>query len=113
MITMFKITYRQGREMSRFIPWYFSLLALWLPACRTEVTDLDGALRAELSAAEVGPVLAPRTDPDLARLGEKLFFDKLLSGDKDISCSGCHHPTLAAGDGIPFSIGTGGDGLGP
>lgn len=45
-------------------------------------------------------------------LGRMLFFDKLLSGNKDISCATCHHPSLASADALPLSIGVGGKGLG-
>jgi cytochrome c peroxidase len=57
--------------------------------------------------------LGPMPDPALVKLGEALFFDKELSGNRDISCATCHHPTLAGGDGLPLSFGTGGHGLGP
>lgn len=46
-------------------------------------------------------------------LGRLLFFDPVLSGDRDISCSTCHHPSFAWGDGRRLSVGTGGTGLGP
>lgn len=51
-------------------------------------------------------------DTELARLGEDLFFDPILSGDKNDSCATCHHPALAMGDGRVLPIGTGGQGLG-
>ena len=38
-------------------------------------------------------------DTERARLGQLLFFDPILSGDKNISCATCHHPSLAMGDG--------------
>ncbi len=52
------------------------------------------------------------TNKDKVELGRKLFFDKLLSGNKDISCATCHHPTLNTGDALSLSIGVGGNGLG-
>jgi cytochrome c peroxidase len=55
----------------------------------------------------------PMPDPALVKLGEALFFDKELSGNRDISCATCHHPQFAGGDGLPLSFGTGGHGLGP
>ena len=51
--------------------------------------------------------------PALVRLGQALAFDKLLSGNKDISCMTCHLPTFATGDGRSLSVGQGGTGLGP
>ena len=50
---------------------------------------------------------------ELAALGQMLLFDKLLSGNRDISCMSCHHPALATGDARSLSIGQGGRGLGP
>lgn len=46
------------------------------------------------------------------KLGKLLFFDKILSGNKNISCSSCHHPTLASGDALALPFGEGGKGLG-
>ena len=48
----------------------------------------------------------------LVALGQSLFFDKLLSGNKNISCATCHHPITATVDGLSTNIGTGGRGLG-
>lgn len=45
-------------------------------------------------------------------LGKLLFFDKILSGNKNISCATCHHPLTATGDGLSLSVGEGGSGLG-
>jgi cytochrome c peroxidase len=45
-------------------------------------------------------------------LGKKLFFDKNLSGNKDVSCATCHDPTLGTGDALPLSIGVTGKGIG-
>ncbi|WP_306258032.1 cytochrome-c peroxidase [Pararhizobium sp. IMCC21322] len=51
-------------------------------------------------------------DENRALLGQKLFFDPLLSGNQNISCATCHHPDLASGDGLPLGIGEGGAGIG-
>jgi cytochrome c peroxidase len=91
---------------------FYSALFL-LAACRVESTDLNGELRQTLQEKNITPLFVPDTNKDMVELGEKLFFDKLLSGNRDLSCSGCHHPTLASSDKIPLSIGTKGDGLGP
>lgn len=44
-------------------------------------------------------------------LGQLLFFDKLLSGNRDISCATCHHPLAATSDGLALPAGVGGHGL--
>jgi cytochrome c peroxidase len=54
----------------------------------------------------------PQTNVKMENLGKFLFFDKILSGNKNISCATCHHPFAASGDGISLPIGTGGIGLG-
>ena len=51
-------------------------------------------------------------DPAKVELGRLLFFDKIISGNRNISCASCHHPTLGSGDALPLSIGEGGAGLG-
>jgi len=52
--------------------------------------------------------------PDAAKvdLGKQLFFDKILSGNLNISCATCHHSFTATGDGLSLPIGEGGRGLG-
>jgi cytochrome c peroxidase len=52
--------------------------------------------------------------PDAAKveLGKVLFFDKLLSGNRNTSCATCHHSLTDTGDGLSLSVGEGGRGLG-
>lgn len=45
-------------------------------------------------------------------LGKFLFFDKILSGNKNISCATCHHGLTDTGDGLSLPIGEGGRGTG-
>jgi cytochrome c peroxidase len=52
-------------------------------------------------------------DPQKARIGQLLFYDKILSGNKNISCGTCHHHDLGSADGLSLGIGEGGVGLGP
>lgn len=73
-------------------------------------------------AAAQGPGVAhlpqPARDADfhqapdaVVELGQMLFFDKELSGNRNISCATCHSPLIATGDGLSTNIGTGGQGL--
>lgn len=62
----------------------------------------------------------PLTDADFApvrqeeaRLGQLLFYDPILSGNREVSCATCHHPAFGTGDGLSLGIGDGGIGLGP
>jgi len=45
-------------------------------------------------------------------LGRVLMFDKILSGNQNISCGTCHHSLADTGDGLSLPVGEGGEGLG-
>jgi len=48
---------------------------------------------------------------DMAILGQALFFDKELSGNRNISCATCHSPMAATSDGLSINLGEGAIGL--
>jgi len=48
------------------------------------------------------------TTPEKVQLGYMLFFEKLLSKDRSMSCESCHHPDLAWTEGRPVSPKVGG-----
>ena len=52
-------------------------------------------------------------DPRQAALGQLLFYDKILSGNRNIACATCHVLEFGGGDGLSLGIGEGGRGLGP
>ncbi|MEM9076359.1 MAG: cytochrome c peroxidase [Bacteroidota bacterium] len=57
----------------------------------------------------------PDTDelaPEKIRLGKQLFWDPILSGNRDIACATCHHPEKGYADALDLSVGVGGTGLG-
>lgn len=73
---------------------------------------------ASATQAQSRPDLGPRPAfpaPDMAavELGQLLFYDPILSGNRNIACSTCHHPRLGTGDGLSLGLGEGGIGLGP
>ncbi|MEM7422659.1 MAG: cytochrome c peroxidase [Pseudomonadota bacterium] len=47
-----------------------------------------------------------------AALGRLLFYDPVLSGNKNISCGTCHHHRNAGADQVSLGIGEGGTGIG-
>lgn len=51
-------------------------------------------------------------DPARAKLGQLLFYDNIISGNKNISCASCHHPRFGTSDGQSLALGEGGIGLG-
>lgn len=77
----------------------------------TQNSALDIQLRAILETEGVEALTKPDTNPAKVTLGRALFFDKILSGNRDISCSTCHTPMAFTGDGLSLAIGQGGDGL--
>lgn len=78
----------------------------------TESADPATTLRSRAAAAGAAPLgVAPSADPALVTLGQALFYDKVLSGSRDIACSTCHSPVYHTTDLLSLSIGTGGDGL--
>jgi cytochrome c peroxidase len=80
-------------------------------------TELTNFIRANYPL-EATPTEIPYPDnnPPIAEriaLGRLLFFDPILSGDRDVACATCHHPAFAWGDARDVSIGVGGEGIGP
>lgn len=73
--------------------------------------DLDVQLRKSLALNEVQPIEKPQTNPAKVKLGQMLFWDKILSGNKNIACVTCHLMEAATGDALPLSIGEGGEGV--
>ena len=51
--------------------------------------------------------------PQQIDLGRYLFFDSILSVDRDLSCAHCHHPDFSMSDGRARSSGRHGSGVGP
>ncbi len=77
------------------------------------VDSLDDELLAVIAQANVEAIdLGPTPEEAKVALGEALFFDKEISGNRDISCATCHHPLLHGGDGLSLPFGTGAKGLG-
>lgn len=72
---------------------------------RKMIFILPGMLCAGILIA--GFSINPRSadPPTKAQLGEKLFFDPLLSKDRSISCASCHIPQYGFADTLTFSIG--------
>ena len=85
---------------------------------KTFLAPLSLVFFATFGAAQNLP--APVTDTDYVegspaeiRLGQLLFYDPILSGNKTVACATCHHPKFGTSDGVSLSIGDGGIGLGP
>lgn len=109
---------RRGRRALALLAGLFLLAGLLLAARDAGLPvrispSLDARLAFQMQRAGVhAPTNAPAPSPELVKLGEALFWDPELSGNRDIACATCHLPTFGGGDGLAVSIGAGGRGLG-
>jgi cytochrome c peroxidase len=87
-----------------------SCLAGILATAGRSSTAAQGRLAA-LPAESPAPPDNPST-PERVALGRLLFWDPVLSGQKDVACATCHHPAFGYSDGLDLSIGANGAGLG-
>jgi cytochrome c peroxidase len=76
-------------------------------------TTLDQELRQTIGQWGVVPIgKMPPQNAARVELGRALFFDKVLSGNRDVSCAMCHQPEEALTDRLSLAVGTGGTGVG-
>ena len=75
------------------------------------VQAFAGALEERLPPALGDADFLPFNE-EAAALGQLLFYDPVLSGNRNISCGTCHHHELASADALPLGVGEGGAGIG-
>ena len=68
---------------------------------------------ASAATAQVTADMFPPIDEAKAKAGQLLFYDPILSGNRNISCGTCHHHDFFSADGVSLGIGEGGTGIGP
>ncbi len=84
------------------------LLAMQSPR-PTDGTEYDWGLPLGLAPPWVPP--DNPMSPAKVELGRRLFYEKRLSANQTLSCSGCHRPELAFTDGRRVSVGSTGESL--
>lgn len=89
--------------------------ALVMGGCPAAWTDGEGTLAAsqlrwKLATAGVSALTRPALPQAKVDLGQALMLDKILGGNRNISCATCHHPARGTGDGLSLSKGQGGVG---
>ena len=89
----------------------FVLPSVCVLLCATSAVWITGSLAAQDSLNSLA--IGRAETPSEVELGRLLFWDPLLSGDRDVACATCHHPDFAYGDGRDLSLGAGAVGLGP
>ena len=106
---------------------YFLLLTVAL-LCQCNSAESDKSTTKRLSVVEKRTirtaqrhnalpkkVSTPKTNVQTSNkieLGKLLFYDPILSGDKDVACATCHHPSQGYAEYRDISIGVNGIGLG-
>src|ERR687892_1066346 len=81
--------------------YHVALVASLAGAGCGDATVIDDDLVARFGLQPLPPMVFPADNPpDGARiaLGRLLFFDPILSGDKDVACATCHLPEFAMAD---------------
>ena len=101
------------RRQSREVPLWPCLVVV---GCVTTMLAAVGGssttAQSRLSALPLEPH-APADNPatpERVALGRLLFWDPVLSGQKDVACATCHHPAFGYSDGLDLSIGANGAG---
>jgi cytochrome c peroxidase len=103
---------------------------LWLAGCSDDTSESTApnleiaaataetaALAAEVRRLAAGRAITALQRPapvrrELSLLGQALAFDKVLSGNRDISCMTCHLPKLGTTDSRSVPVGQGATGVG-
>lgn len=64
-------------------------------------------LRAQIAPLDLQSLSPPEPSAEaLWALGAALYFDPILSGNRDMSCATCHRPERGLGDGRSLAVGT-------
>ncbi|MDA9859240.1 hypothetical protein N9D23_14060 [Rubripirellula sp.] len=74
---------------------------------RSPRRELDKTLGRLLRKNDVQPIEIPIQNHEHVALGQKLFFDRILSGNYDTACATCHHPLTNTSDDLALGLGTG------
>jgi cytochrome c peroxidase len=75
-------------------------------------STLDSKLQDYIRTFNLKPLSGPgEFNKKLFILGREFFFEKNLSGNKNISCADCHHPRTMTVDKLPLSLGEGAVGI--
>jgi len=89
----------------------FFLLLSFCPNLSAQ-TNTDSELSTYIQMLNLKPMqeIRPKNEA-LYQLGLRLFYDKQLSGNNNISCHACHSLSGYSGDTLPLAVGEGAEGL--
>lgn len=103
--------WRQSWSSLDFIPSDGSPTVIKVPMFY-RVFRMEGIAAMPAAVADADYLDGGAPDPAKVELGKLLFWDKLLSGNQNISCATCHHALAGTGDGLSLSLGEGAKGTG-
>jgi cytochrome c peroxidase len=89
------------------------LIPVALIAASGWISAFIGVLQLSALPREALSPLDNPASPEKVELGRLLFWDPILSGEKDVACATCHHPDFGYAETLDVSIGSHGVGLGP
>jgi cytochrome c peroxidase len=101
-----------GRHVPVSVLFVLAGCVMLIVATAGRATTAAQARLAALPTESIAPPDNPST-PERVALGRLLFWDPILSGQRDVACATCHHPAFGYSDGLDLSIGSHGAGLGP
>jgi len=97
----------------------FFLGCILLIGCKGEASDKKTSSKKLTASTRITAlpktVKSPKDNPaspEKEELGKLLFFDPILSGNKDVACASCHHPSTGYAEFLDLSIGPNSKGLG-
>ena len=89
-------------------------MSFWVRCKSAQTISKDNLLQVVIDTFDLKPIDSKVFDAtEKYKLGQSLFYDPILSGNRDVSCSTCHLLDYGSSDGLPLSIGVGGSGKGP
>ena len=105
--------------MRIYFPYLVLIFALFLTNCsrhqkKTPQKKTISNVSTRISALPKS-VKSPKDNPaspQKVNLGKLLFYDPVLSGNKDVACASCHHPDFGYAEYLDISVGVNGRGLG-
>lgn len=96
----------------------FATLCVWV-GCSDSKTKKIPVKEVKKISTAISALPARIMDPqdnvnslEKRELGRLLFFDPILSGNKDVACATCHHPNTGYAEFLDISIGANAKGLG-
>ena len=81
------------------------VVLIGMASCREQVESVDDRI-AQLKLETLPEVINPSNNtatPAKQLLGKYLFYDPILSGEKDVACVTCHLPNHGYADGLDLS----------